>query len=228
MLQISRFIIQKLTKTKRKMVMENGKCRAADRKALRFIKIGLRSALKASQADADQYPRPGISHADQNGRKTPKINLVDGNDDGDGVCKNTHYKTQEKEIKLRWNAYRIETGTRTGTNPSSGCLVQSSGNCNAEPFLGKLCRILKKENQAENLRKILNWFCWPHDAMRGEKRREKRGLNLSTLLVKSQRLISSPPPHNIYSEGSAACTAPTWDSAASLCDLWAVSVCVRN
>lgn len=85
------------------MVMENGKCRAADRKALRFIKIGLRSALKASQADADQYPRPGISHADQNGRKTPKINLVDGNDDDDddGVCKNTHYKTQEKEIKLR-------------------------------------------------------------------------------------------------------------------------------
>lgn len=85
------------------MVMENGKCGAADRKALRFIKIGLRFALKATQADADQYPRPGISHADQNGRKTPKINLVEDGDDGngDGVCKNTHYKTEEKEIKLR-------------------------------------------------------------------------------------------------------------------------------
>lgn len=85
------------------MVMENGKCGAADRKALRFIKIGLRFALKATQADADQYPRPGISHADQNGRKTPKINLVEDGDggNGDSVCKNTHYKTEEKEIKLR-------------------------------------------------------------------------------------------------------------------------------
>lgn len=175
---------------KRKWKMGDGKwkCGAADRKALRFIKIGLRFVLKASQADADQYARrrfPTLTEADATDAKNKSRPAA--------AYAKTQCKTQEK-IKLRWNAYRIEP------KPKATPMKTASGS-RPGGTLWKIVSYFKEENQAENLRKNLNWFCWPHDAQQSDE---------GWTCQRSQRLMFPPP----YSEGQSRTldseTAPTW------------------
>lgn len=88
---------------------KNGKCGAADRKALRFIKIGLRSALRRRKLTLTNIP-------DARFPRWPKRTKNSKNKSRPATAyAKMHCKTWHR-IKLRWNAYRIDPNPNRNPN----------------------------------------------------------------------------------------------------------------